>query len=562
MRGPGRSGAHRVLPHEAVAATLKSVRSALIAQSTGAYYAPSSLVWNVTPGTSGGSLTHRGFHIVQEPYGSGRCLRRHVASVGPDRVRRTAAAGTSRRVIRARSASSARSRCRRSSSTRPRCSGSPRSTTTPARSSRRAIRSRWTTSSRRCKDVGLQAAGHAVQLSDLDRDAGRPVLNMVSPTPKTYKPGTAADSDPPTVDFITMANSPHGRADQRARCSRSAGSSTRPPAARRSGCTADDYTGVNGKVALVQRGTCAVRREVAVRAGRGRHRRDHLQRGQHARAPDPIFVDNQPDPPATIAAVISSYTLGNDLLQAYKAGQEPDRRLQGLRQVHRPLPAAGDRRDQGRRPEQRRRRRRAPGLRARGPGHQRRRLRHGDAARAGPGARLRPLPPRQKIRFAWWGAEENGLVGSSYYARNLSDKEVGEDRRDARLRHARARPTTSSASTTATATTREEGVEHPAGPEGSGKVEDVFDDWFHAQGRPTVKGAFDGRSDYVGFTDRGIPSGGIYAGAEGVKTAAAGAVVYGGAAGSWYDPCYHQICDNLIDGPDRRPAAHRRRPRA
>ena len=31
---------------------------------------------------------------------------------------------------------------------------------------------------------------------------------------------------------------------------------------------------------------------------------------------------------------------------------------------------------------------------------------------------------RQKIRFMWWGAEENGLVGSSYYARNLSQSEV------------------------------------------------------------------------------------------------------------------------------------------
>ena len=43
---------------------------------------------------------------------------------------------------------------------------------------------------------------------------------------------------------------------------------------------------------------------------------------------------------------------------------------------------------------------------------------------------------------------------------------------------------------------------------------------------------------------RGIPSGGIYAGAEGVKTAEQ-EQIYGGAAGSWYDPCYHQICDNL-----------------
>ena len=85
----------------------------------------------------------------------------------------------------------------------------------------------------------------------------------------------------------------------------------------------------------------------------------------------------------------------------------------------------------------------------------------------------------------------------------------------------------------------------PAGPEGSGKVEQVFDDWFDAQGLASERVPFDGRSDYVGFTDRGIPAGGVFAGAEGVKTAAEEAV-YGGAAGSWYDPCYHQLCDNLI----------------
>ena len=78
----------------------------------------------------------------------------------------------------------------------------------------------------------------------------------------------------------------------------------------------------------------------------------------------------------------------------------------------------------------------------------------------------------------------------------------------------------------------------------SGKVEAVFEDWFRSQGQPVSRAPFDGRSDYVGFTLRGIPSGGIYAGAEGVKTAEE-EQIFGGAAGSWYDPCYHQICDNL-----------------
>jgi hypothetical protein len=55
---------------------------------------------------------------------------------------------------------------------------------------------------------------------------------------------------------------------------------------------------------------------------------------------------------------------------------------------------------------------------------------------------------------------------------------------------------------------------------------------------------FDGRSDYVGFTERGIPAGGVFAGAEGVKTPNQERI-FGGDAVSWYDPCYHQACDDI-----------------
>jgi Zn-dependent M28 family amino/carboxypeptidase len=84
-----------------------------------------------------------------------------------------------------------------------------------------------------------------------------------------------------------------------------------------------------------------------------------------------------------------------------------------------------------------------------------------------------------------------------------------------------------------------------SGPPGSGKVESVFDDWFKAQGMQSDRVAFDGRSDYVGFTDRGIPAGGVFAGAEVPKTPEQEAI-YGGAAGSAFDPCCHEICDNIM----------------
>jgi hypothetical protein len=84
----------------------------------------------------------------------------------------------------------------------------------------------------------------------------------------------------------------------------------------------------------------------------------------------------------------------------------------------------------------------------------------------------------------------------------------------------------------------------PAGPAGSGTIEEVFKRYFHQRGMATLPQAFDGRSDYVGFINRGIPGGGIFAGAEVPKTPQQVAV-FGGVAGEQYDPCYHEPCDNI-----------------
>ena len=74
----------------------------------------------------------------------------------------------------------------------------------------------------------------------------------------------------------------------------------------------------------------------------------------------------------------------------------------------------------------------------------------------------------------------------------------------------------------------------------------MFNDYFASQNLPTAPTAFDGRSDYGPFIDRGIPAGGLFTGAEGIKTAQQ-AAVYGGTAGVAYDHCYHQLCDDLTN---------------
>jgi Zn-dependent M28 family amino/carboxypeptidase len=82
------------------------------------------------------------------------------------------------------------------------------------------------------------------------------------------------------------------------------------------------------------------------------------------------------------------------------------------------------------------------------------------------------------------------------------------------------------------------------GPNGSARVEQVFLDYFASQGLATEPTEFDGRSDYFAFINNGIPAGGLFTGAEGIKSAEE-AAIYGGTAGIAYDPCYHQACDDI-----------------
>ncbi len=81
-------------------------------------------------------------------------------------------------------------------------------------------------------------------------------------------------------------------------------------------------------------------------------------------------------------------------------------------------------------------------------------------------------------------------------------------------------------------------------PRARRQIEKLFLDYFASQGLATEPTAFDGRSDYGPFIEAGIPAGGLFTGAEGIKTAAQ-AAIYGGTAGEQYDPCYHLACDDI-----------------
>jgi Zn-dependent M28 family amino/carboxypeptidase len=152
---------------------------------------------------------------------------------------------------------------------------------------------------------------------------------------------------------------------------------------------------------------------------------------------------------------------------------------------------------------------------------------------------MEKVKPRNTVRFAWWGAEESGLVGSTFYVNSLSDAEL--DRIALYLNFDMV-----GSPNFVRFVYDGSGDIGPTGPEGSAQIEAVFNGYFAANGLATEPTAFDGRSDYQAFINNGIPAGGLFTGAEEIKTAAQ-AAIYGGTGGVAYDHCYHQACDTFAN---------------
>jgi hypothetical protein len=82
------------------------------------------------------------------------------------------------------------------------------------------------------------------------------------------------------------------------------------------------------------------------------------------------------------------------------------------------------------------------------------------------------------------------------------------------------------------------------GPEGSGVIEKMFQDYFVDQDLPVEPIFIGDVSDYYSFSEVGIPVGGIFSGHNWIKTKEE-AAIYGGQEGEPYDACYHQACDTI-----------------
>lgn len=135
------------------------------------------------------------------------------------------------------------------------------------------------------------------------------------------------------------------------------------------------------------------------------------------------------------------------------------------------------------------------------------------------------LKPQKHLRFAWWDAEEQGLVGSQQYVDSLSQGD--RDNISAYLNFDMI------------ASPNAGYFVYQDDPD----LQRVFKDWFAAKKVHTeASEEVNDRSDHASFKKAGIKVGGTFTGA-GERMTEAQAKQWGGTAGKPYDSCYHSACD-------------------
>jgi Zn-dependent M28 family amino/carboxypeptidase len=352
-----------------------------------------------------------------------------------------------------------------------------------------------------------------------------PTFEQVSPNPTTY-----VDQE----DFATMDYSGSGNvtaAVQEVNDNQFPPGPT--PSSSNAGCEPEDFTGFTpGNVALIQRGTCGFIDKAVNAEAAGASAAIVFNEGQPGRT-DTLF-GTLGGPGVTIPVIGISFALGEEF------------HTLGNVTVHITTDTISEIRETANV---------LADTRSGNPNRVVVQGSHLDSVPAGPGINdngsgssynlesaiqvaKQHIKPKNKIRFAFWGAEEEGLVGSQFYVDSLSDEDFAKILLN--LNHDMiASPNyvrfvyDGDGSDTGT-----------AGSPGSAEIEQVFNDYFDSQKLAHEATAFDGRSDYGPFIDRGAPAGGLFSGAEGVKTLEQ-ADIFGGVVGEAYDRCYHQACDTM-----------------
>ncbi|MEU7895337.1 M28 family metallopeptidase [Nonomuraea sp. NPDC049152] len=389
---------------------------------------------------------------------------------------------------------------------------------------------------------GTRAAGTPGYDASRDYVAGklRKAGYKVTLQPINYVDSWTENSPPvlgsyvPNEDFFTFQPSPAGDVTAQVQ----GVDLTLPPTptpTSTSGCEMSDFSGfVAGRIALIQRGTCPFATKVRNAGAAGASGIIVFNEGQPGRTE--AFPLDLGEWRAGVPMVFADFAVGNALAGTPGAGVRlkvdatlvlgTNENVIAESRFGDPnnVVMAGAHLDSV--PE-------GPGINDNGSG---------SAAILETALQMRHFPVRNKVRFAFWAAEEIGLLGSDQYVEKLPQAQrdrvklylnfdmVASPNYAYKLYDGDDSDSTGS----------------PAGPPGSAEIERQLKAFFTGRSLPTVGTDFDGRSDYGPFIAVGIPSGGIFTGAEQLKTAEE-AAMFGGTAGVAYDVCYHQACDTVAN---------------
>ena len=299
------------------------------------------------------------------------------------------------------------------------------------------------------------------------------------------------------------------------------------------GCNTSDFTGFpKGNIALIRRGGCNLTDKLthAIAAGAA-------ALVVYDPAGEELSANLSIDAPQDIPAVMIGKTAGEWLLQrAYQQGVQLHLKANTLRTMkttHNVLAesAGGD------------------------PSNVAMVGAHLDSVAAGGGSndngsgvaavletarQMARVTPVNQLRFALWGAEEQGLLGSRHYTKNLDDTQKSKIKMYLNFDMI-ASP---NYIFYVYAGDGSAGPKAISSPQSSAQMANVFADFYTQRNIPFKPLKLEARSDHQSFANIGIPFAGIFTGAEEIKSQQ-DASIWGGKPGVALDPCYHQACDDM-----------------
>ena len=374
----------------------------------------------------------------------------------------------------------------------------------------------------------MRAAGYRVRLQEFSfpfvLDRSPPVLRVVNPEPRNYRAGR---------DVATLGYSGNGRVEASVVAVDLLVPSPRPNAST-SGCQAADFaTFPEGAVALLQRGVCTFRVKVANAVAAGASAAIVFNEGNPGRRG--LFSATLGTPPTAIPALSTSFAVGDALRRPGVTVSLATDVVTELRRTRNVIAES----------------------RAGSPANLVVAGAHLDSVEAGPGIndngsgsamlvevaeQLAAARPRNRLRFVWWGAEELGLLGSRHYVEGLSPAAL---RQHALYLNFDMVASRNFGVFVYDGNRSVSGSTLPA-PTGSAAIERSFRRYFASRRIAHRETSLGESSDHAPFAHAGIPIGGLFTGADGLKSATH-ARAFGGSAGRPYDACYHRRCDTLAN---------------